>query len=103
MTREEIEKNRQYQLTGAAIDYCRKEHPHYEGEILGEITDAFEAGAEWEHKRLVDKTCGWMKQNMYVEYIFEHNEDEKPVQYVCASACDSVDEFVNNFRKAIEE
>ena len=46
MTREEIEKDRQYQLTGAAIDYCRKEHPHYDGEALGEITDAFEAGAE---------------------------------------------------------
>lgn len=50
MTREEIEKNRQYQLTGAAIDYCRKEFPHYDGEALGEITDAFEAGAEWADK-----------------------------------------------------
>lgn len=57
MTREDIERNRQYQLTGAAIDYCRKEHPHYGGKALGEITDAFEAGAEWEHKRLVDKVC----------------------------------------------
>ena len=47
MTREEIEKDRQYQLTGAAIDYCRKELPHYDGEALGEITDAFEAGAKW--------------------------------------------------------
>lgn len=47
MTREEIENDRQYQLTGAAIDYCRKELSHYDGEALGEITDAFEAGAEW--------------------------------------------------------
>ena len=40
---------------------------------------------------------------MYVEHIFEYNEDENPIRYVCASACDSVDEFVNNFRKAMEE
>lgn len=61
MTREEIENNRQYQQTDAAIDYCCKEHPHYDGEALGEITDAFEAGAEWRHKRLVEKACEWMK------------------------------------------
>lgn len=53
--------------------------------------------------RLITKACEWLKQNMYVEHIFEHDEDEKTVQYVCASACDSVDEFVNNFRKAMEE
>ena len=63
MTREEIEKNRQYQLTGAAIDYCRKEHPYYDGEALGEITDTFEADAEWEHKRLVEKACDWLVGN----------------------------------------
>lgn len=63
MTREEIEKNRQYQLTDAAFNYCRKEHPHYDGEALGEITDAFEAGAEWDHKRLVEKACEWLYNN----------------------------------------
>lgn len=73
MTREEIEKNRQYQLTGAAIDYCRKEHPHYDGEALGEITDAFESGAEWEHKRLVEKVSKWIKENTdwTEEYIWD--------------------------------
>ena len=52
--------------------------------------------------RLITKACEWLKQNMYVEHIFEYNEDENPIRYVCASACDSVDEFVNNFRKAME-
>ena len=74
--------------------------PNYEAQW---VANACIKMAEWERKRLVDIACEWMKQNMYVEYIFEHNEDEKPVQYVCASACDSVDEFVNNFRKAMEE
>lgn len=73
MTREEIEKNRQYQLTGAAIDYCRKEFPHYDGEALGEIVDAFEAGAEWEHKMLVEKVSRWIKENTdwTEEYIWD--------------------------------
>lgn len=86
MTREEIEKNRHYQLTGAAIDYCRKEHPHYDGEALGEITDAFEAGAEWEHKRLVEKACEWLESAI------------RPY----AGYSDTVD-VVESFRKAIEE
>lgn len=86
MTREEIEKNRQYQLTGAAIDYCRKEHPHYDGEALGEITDAFEVGAEWEHKRLIEKACE------YLESVLEHD-----LGYYGAA------EFADTFRKAMEE
>lgn len=75
--------------------------------------NAFIDGAKWadEHPKsemvnkqeFIDKACEWLKLNMYVEYIFEYNEDEKPVQYVCASACDSVDEFVNNFHKVMEE
>lgn len=71
MTREEIEKNRQYQLTSAAIDYCRKELPHYDGEALGEIVDAFEEGAEWadEHPKeglvSLDKACEWLWNEIY--------------------------------------
>lgn len=74
MTREEIEKNRQYQLTGAAIEYCRKELPHYDGEALGEIIDSFEAGAEWEHKRLVEKACEWLRNN--IDFYVETNYGE---------------------------
>ena len=86
MTREEIEKDRQYQLTGAAIDYCRKELPHYDGEALGEIVDAFEAGAKWAQNEMVDKACEWLedKLRMYAGYS------------------DTVD-LVDSFRKAMEE
>lgn len=66
------------------------------------VTEACIKMAEWEHKRLLEKACEWLKEKMYVEHIFEHSEDEESVQYVCASACDSVDEFVNNFCKAME-
>ena len=96
MTREEIERNRQYQLTGAAIDYCRKELPHYDGEALGEITDAFEAGAEWEHKRLVEKACEWLKENL--------SEGYDPDNYPMIRCYDiDMEDFIKDFRKAMEE
>ena len=90
MTREEIEKDRQYQLTGAAIDYCHKEFPHYDGEALGEITDAFEAGAEWEHKRLVDKACEWLRKNTTWECNFYGGNNPNKNK-------------IEDFRKALEE
>ena len=99
MTRDEIERNRQYQLTGAAIDYCRKEHPHYDGETLGEITDAFEAGAEWEHKRLVEKAYEWLRRN-YTNYMI--NDLSKYVEDVCSF--DIFDDLlIEDFRKEMEE
>lgn len=89
MTREEIEKNRQYQLTGAAIDYCRKELPHFEGEAFAEVADAFEAGAEWEHKRLVEKACEWLLDNAHL-YVYATNRDKRALLF-------------DNFKKAMEE
>lgn len=94
MTREEIEKNRQYQLTGAAIDYCRKEYPHYEGEAFGEIADAFEAGAEWKHKMLVEKAVNWLVMNAS-DYAISTTDDDND----CVVSLD----IVEDFRKAMEE
>ena len=94
MTREEIEKDRQYQLTGAAIDYCRKELPHYDGEALGEIVDAFEAGAEWERKRLVDMAVKWLVMNAS-DYAISTTGDGDD----CIVSLDMVEDF----RKAMEE
>lgn len=93
MTREEIENNRQYQLTGAAIDYCRKEHPHYDGEALGEITDAFEAGAEWEHKRLVEKACEWLISS----FDHLHNEYHRKLEF------GNQEVFIEAFKKKLDE
>lgn len=65
--------------------------------------EGYENGYKAGQKDIMDKACEWLKNNMYVEHIFEHSDDEESVQYVCASACDSVEEFVNKFRKAMEE
>ena len=91
MTREEIEKNRQYQLTGAAIDYCRKKLPHYDGEALGEVIDAFEAGAEWEHKRLVENAC------QYLQKVFGSNEETQDLGDLMLM------DLIADFRKEMEE
>lgn len=105
MTREEIEKDRQYQLTGAAIDYCRKEYPHYDGEMLGEIVDAFESGAEWEHKRLVEKAKEWLENTLYIHTEIENDRDFNEICRTdwVTSGYDSVEDFINSFCKYMEE
>ena len=54
-------------------------------------------------KFIIEKACKYLRQSLYNTPIFEHDEDETPVNYVCASCCDSVEEFVENFRRAMEE
>ena len=50
MSREEIVNNIGYQLTRAAIDYVEKHE-------FADSIDAFEAGAEWKQKKMIDKAC----------------------------------------------
>lgn len=64
---------------------------------------AFQAGAKWADKTMIEKACEYLRMSMYNTPIFEHDEDANPVNYVCASCCDSVEEFIENFRKAMEE
>ena len=100
MTREELERMFQFNMTDAFIKgWYEKNHERY----TEEIEDVFYEGAYAAQKYLIEKACKRLRENMYIEHIFERDEDEEPVQYVCASASDSVDEFVNNFRKAMEE
>ena len=73
-----------------------------EDELYDGIAYAFDAGAERMQKKLIDKTCEWLNEHMYCTPVFEHDEDENPVNYVCASCCDSVEEFIKNFRKVME-
>ena len=79
----------------------------YEGGTLGMICErsipTFIQGAEWADKTMIEKACEYLRRHMYSTPIFEHDEDENPVNYVCASCCDSVEEFIENFRKSMEE
>ena len=69
---------------------------------LDDIADAFEKGVYWDDKTIIEKACECLRQTLYNTPIFEHDEDETPVNYVCASCCDSVEEFIENFRRAME-
>lgn len=55
--------------------------------------------AEWEHKRLVEKACEWLRRN-YTNYMI--NDLSKYVEDVCSF--DIFDDLlVEDFRKAMEE
>lgn len=60
-------------------------------------------GVRLADKTMIEKACKYLRQSLYNTPIFEHDEDENPVNYVCASCCDSVEEFINNFSKAMLE
>lgn len=64
----------------AAIDYCL-----FIGNTSLDKVDAFEAGADWEHKRLIEKACEWL------ESVLKSN-----LGYYGAA------EFADTFRKAME-
>ena len=65
------------------------------GEFSPTLTECFIAGAEWEHKRLVDKACEWLykyNQNQAIKY------GDKAVM-----GCSEYTISVYDFRKAMEE
>ena len=70
MTREE-------QLTKAAFDYVNQGGTTAEWSDGWEefsdaeyIEEAFKAGAEWGHKRLIEKACEWLRKNTTWECNF---------------------------------
>lgn len=85
------------EIIKAALAYYPSGILHEEAKV-----PAFVRGAKWADKTMLDRACEWLKQNMYVEHIFEYDEDDEPVQYVCASAIDSVEEFITAFMQAME-
>lgn len=54
------------------------------------VTDAFEAGAKWEHNRLVEKACEWLRKNTTWEYNFYGGTNPNKNK-------------IEEFRKAMEE
>ena len=89
MSREEIVNNIGYQLTRAAVDYVEK-HEFADG------IDAFEAGAEWMQKKMIDKACEWLWDEIY-----ERMEDK----YIKEALMDDNyrANLVDAFRKAMED
>lgn len=73
--------------------------------VADEREKSFAEGAEWADKTMIDKACEWMKKVLYIHT--EVNEDKdwctyNPIDYV-TSDFESVEEFIKEFRKAMEE
>lgn len=69
ITREEIEKMFAYNSTDRAINYCRRTYPKKYGDKMGEITDAFEAGAEWSKDFIIERAVKWLNENVNVKEL----------------------------------
>ncbi len=61
------------------------------GEYSPTLTESFIAGAEWEHKRLIEKVCKWI-DSIDFDMRYWNQEDG-----VCV--CD----FIDDLRKTMEE
>ena len=69
----------------------------------GDEVSTFVVAAQWADRAMIAKVREYLRCHMYNTPIFEHDEDENPVNYVCASCCDSVEEFIENICKSMEE
>lgn len=57
MTREEITNSRAYQVSKAALEYYNE---HQQDNDI-DLTDAFEDGAKWADKIMIDKAEKWLE------------------------------------------
>lgn len=88
MTREDIEKCFSYHAAGAALEYYEQEHSQSSRIGSDDVVNAFEAGAEWAQKFMIERACDWLKLN------FGSPKDKHPVL---------VNHLIYNFRKAMDE
>lgn len=95
MTREEIERSFQYNMTDAFIKWDKAVNTEYKEEN----EEAFYQGAYEAQKYLIGKACEWLRRN-YTNYMV--NDLSKYVEDVCSF--DIFDDLlVDDFRKAMEE
>lgn len=90
MTREEIERSFQYNMTNEFIKWDKAVNAEYKEEN----EEAFYQGAYAAQKYLIEKACEWLVMNAS-DYIISTTEDTDD----CVVSLDMVEDF----RKAMEE
>lgn len=97
MTREE-------QIRQAGIEYTLSTRPMcIGGGAFSEIVDemnrnyAFEEGAKWADKTIIDKACKWMREEFYT------SKDRDGHNILVSASWDNVEELINDFEKQMEE
>lgn len=97
MKREDIEKCFSYHAAGAALEYYEQEHSQSSGIESNDVVNAFEVGADWAQKFLIDKACKWLDDN-FMNLIWGATRS-----VYAGGNFATVDEMIANFRKAMEE
>lgn len=94
MTREEIVRSFQYNMTNAFIEgWYANNHERY----TEEIEDVFYEGAEAAQKYLIEKACKWLRENVNMySYVLKVEDTE----YLQVHFNDSL---IEDFSKAMEE
>lgn len=112
MTRGEITNSRAYQVSKAALEYYNE---HYQDKDV-DLTDAFEYGAKWadEHPNsngkellyVAQKTAERTKKeviNNALEFINEYFYEHPHCNcLICTESFESLEDFIDNFKKAME-
>lgn len=70
------------------------ERPNYEAQW---VANACIEMAEWEHKRLVEKACEWLRAT---SNFYQGGSNNLP-EVICMF--DNINEMVDNFKKVMEE
>lgn len=86
MIREDIEKCFTYHAADAALEYYEQKYLQPRISNSRNVVDAFEAGAEWAQKFMIERACEWLESAI------------RPY----AGYSDTVD-ITESFRKAMEE
>ena len=79
MTREELVKQKAQEFASS-------------GEFSPTLTECFIAGAEWEHKRLIEKACEWLKENAFYY-----------MRQILLMETMEVEDFIEDFHIAMED
>lgn len=88
----------QFELKQAAWEYyLNLDSHHFEEKQHNNIyTDAFEAGVEREHKRLVEKACDWLENN-FVCFL------QGAKRGIYSNQFATVKDMVDNFKRTMVE
>lgn len=93
---------RKEQILNEAVDYSFVEENFIEYDDCGDVCDdrdfiqkAFEEGAKWADRTMIEKTCEWLRGNMPIPEDFVESCTNNSTWYI--------EDFINNYRKAMEE
>lgn len=85
MNRKEITESRAYQISKAALEHASRSK---------NVVEAFEAGAEWADKTMIERTVEWLKDMACYYAHWEYNGDtyEKEIVY-------DTEKLIEDFKK----